>query len=180
MLINLSELFTSEGKEKIFTQDMEMTGFHAPGLTKQEEAYEIVDKKPVVLRVRNLGGRKLLLEGETKLSMMIPCDRCLEPVKTDFSLYIERSVDFSQSDEERVKELDEQPYISGYNLDVDQLVCNELLLNLPMKVLCDEDCRGICNRCGVNLNHETCGCDRTSPDPRMSVIQDIFNQYKEV
>ena len=84
------------------------------------------------------------------------------------------------SDEDRVKDLDEQSYLSGYNLDADMLVCNELLLSLPMKVLCDEDCKGICNRCGANLNHETCDCDRSSLDPRMSVIQDIFKQFKEV
>ena len=79
-----------------------------------------------------------------------------------------------------IADLDEQPYLQGYNLDVDQLVRDELLLNLPMKVLCDEDCKGICNRCGANLNHETCDCDRSSLDPRMSVIQDIFKQFKEV
>ena len=84
------------------------------------------------------------------------------------------------TDEERIANLDEQPYLQGYNLDVDQLVRDELLLNLPMKVLCDEDCKGICNRCGANLNHETCDCDRSSLDPRMSVIQDIFKQFKEV
>ena len=50
----------------------------------------------------------------------------------------------NESEEERVEDLDEQPYLSGYNLDVDQLVCDELILNLPMKVLCSEDCKGIC------------------------------------
>ena len=84
------------------------------------------------------------------------------------------------TEDEWARELDEQPFLNGYNLDVDQLVCNELLLSLPMKVLCREDCKGICNRCGANLNIETCDCDTRALDPRMSVIQDIFNQYKEV
>ena len=86
----------------------------------------------------------------------------------------------NMTEEERIADLNEQSYLQGYNLDVDQFVRSELLLNLPMKVLCREDCRGICNRCGANLNYETCGCDRSSPDPRMSVIQDIFKQFKEV
>ena len=76
--------------------------------------------------------------------------------------------------------LDDEPFMKGYNLDVDQLVCNELLLSLPMKVLCREDCKGICNRCGTNLNLRTCTCDTRSLDPRMSVIQEIFNEFKEV
>ena len=121
-----------------------------------------------------------MLTGEAEFSLMIPCDRCLEPVEVPFQLSIERTLDMNLTDEERIADLDEQPYLQGYNLDVDQLVRDELLLNLPMKVLCDEDCKGICNRCGANLNHETCDCDRSSLDPRMSVIQDIFKQFKEV
>lgn len=175
MLINLSELFISEGKVKHYTQDMEMTQFQAP-----DGVYEIVEPKPVVFQVTNIGNRTLVLEGETEFALMIPCGRCLEPVKTQFHLTIQRTLDMNQSEEERAAALDEQPYLSGYNLDVDQLVRDELLLNLPMKVLCDENCKGICNRCGANLNHQICECDRTSPDPRMSVIQDIFKQFKEV
>ncbi|MFR5601275.1 MAG: YceD family protein [Lachnospiraceae bacterium] len=175
MLINLSQLFTSEGKEKRYTPDIEMDQFQAP-----DGVYEVVDKEPVVLRIRHLGNRSLLVEGKAVLSLLIPCSRCLQPVKIDFSLDIDCSLDMNQTDEERIEELDEQPYVSGYNLDVDQLVCNELLLNLPMKVLCNDNCKGICNRCGANLNHENCACEQSSPDPRMSVIQDIFKQFKEV
>lgn len=175
MLINLSELFTSEGKVKHDTLDIEMKQFQAP-----DGVYEIVDQEPVQLKITNVGDRTLVLEGKAILSLMIPCDRCLEPVKNDFHLTIERTLDMKLTEEERLEDLDEQPYLKGYNLDVDQLVRDELLLNLPMKVLCDEDCKGICNRCGANLNHGTCDCDRTSPDPRMSVIQDIFKQFKEV
>lgn len=175
MLINLSELFTSEGKVKNYTLDMEMTQFQAP-----DGVYEIADKKPVTIKVTNVGNRTLVLDGKAELSLMIPCGRCLEPVKTEFHLDIERTLDMSQTEEERIEDLDEQPYLEGYNLDIDMLVRDELVLNLPMKVLCDEDCRGICNRCGSNLNYVTCECDQTSLDPRMSVIQNIFKQFKEV
>lgn len=175
MLINLSELFISKGKEKFYSIDIEMKQFHAP-----EGVYQVVDVTPVSLRIINVGDRTLFVEGKTSLSLMIPCGRCLDPVKTDFKLHIETSLDMKKSDEDRLEDLDERPYVNGYNLDVDRLVQNELLLNLPMKVLCDEDCKGICNRCGVNLNYESCECGKTSPDPRMSVIQDIFNQFKEV
>ena len=175
MQINLSELFTSEGKTKGYTLKIEMTQFQT-----SDGAYEIVEPKPVMLKVVNVGNRTLVLKGQADLSLMIPCDRCLEPVRCSFHLDLERTLDMNQTAEERIEDLDEQPYLEGYNLDVDQLVRDELLLNLPMKVLCKEDCKGICNRCGANLNHATCECDRTSLDPRMSVIQDIFKQFKEV
>lgn len=175
MLINLTELFSVEGKEKTYTAVIDMDSFPAPG-----GACEIVSKMPAVLRIRNLGSKKLLLEGRTELTLRMPCSRCLEPVDVPFALELSQELDLSKTEEERAENLDEQPYLDGYYLDVDQLIGNELLLNLPMKVLCREDCRGICNRCGVNLNHGACSCERSSPDPRMSVIQDIFQQFKEV
>ena len=175
MQINLSELFSYEGKEKTYTQDIEMDEFQAPN-----GVYENKKKKPVVLKIRHEKDRKLEMEGTIRLSLMIPCDRCLQLVKNDFSLDVKASLDMDQSDEERAEALDEQPYVSGNYLDVDQLVRNELLLNLPMKVLCNENCKGICNRCGANLNYESCSCEDSGLDPRMSVIQDIFKQFKEV
>ena len=75
---------------------------------------------------------------------------------------------------------DEVSYIQDSHIDVEELVQNEIFVNLPMKVLCSEDCKGICNRCGTNLNQMTCDCDTTELDPRMSKVLDIFNQFKEV
>lgn len=175
MLINLTELFTLDGKEKTYTPDIEMKVYHGPG-----GDYEVVDAEPVSLRIMNLGDKKLEVEGKAKLALIIPCDRCLDPVRIDLEFDIIRAIDLNETEEERIANLDEQPYVNGYNLDVDQLVCDELILNLPMKVLCSDDCKGICNRCGTNLNRETCDCDIRSADPRMAVIQDIFKQFKEV
>ena len=175
MLINLSELFPVEGKSKTYDLELEMTQFHAP-----DGVYGIVEKHPVNLVITNQGDKVLTVKGEADVCLEMPYSRCLEPVKVPFHLEIDQKVDMKQTDEDRAADLDEQFYINGYNLDVDQLVGNELTLNLPMKVLCSEDCKGICNRCGTNLNHETCDCDTRSLDPRMAVIQDIFKQFKEV
>ena len=175
MLINLSELFSVEGKAKTYTCDLEMDCFHSPA-----GDYEVVDKSPVVLEIVNEGNRVFAMRGEGEVVLRIPCSRCLEPVEVPIHVEIEDKIDLKLSDEERARELNEQFYVSGYNLDVDRLVGNELTLNLPMKVLCREDCKGICNRCGTNLNYGTCDCDTRSLDPRMSVIQDIFKQLKEV
>ena len=175
MLINLTELFTREGKTNDYAVELDCRKFQIP-----QGICPVSDSKPVTFYIENVGDRTLVLSGEAEFTLMIPCDRCLEPVEVPFQLSIERTLDMNLTDEERIANLDEQPYLQGYNLDVDQLVRDELLLNLPMKVLCDEDCKGICNRCGANLNHETCDCDRSSLDPRMSVIQDIFKQFKEV
>ena len=68
----------------------------------------------------------------------------------------------------------------GFHLDLDRIIYDEVLVNWPMKVLCREDCAGICKKCGQNLNHKTCDCEKTELDPRMAVIQDVFNKFKEV
>lgn len=175
MLINLSELFPVEGKSKLYTVPLEMTQFHSAA-----GDYEIVEKEPVVLTITNEGNKVLTVKGKAVLSLEIPCARCLEPVKVPFELEIDQELDMNRTSKEREEALDEQFYISGYNLDVDELVGNEITLNLPIRILCKEDCKGICNRCGTNLNRGTCDCEGSSLDPRMSVIQDIFKQLKEV
>lgn len=175
MLINLSEVFTLEGKEKTWEVPCEMEYFE--GI---DGKYPVVSSEPIKVTVKNLGNRKLTVTGGTTITLAIPCARCLEPVEYTSELEFEQELDMKISDDDRVKDLDEQSYLTGYNLDADQMVSNELTLNLPMKVLCKEDCKGICNRCGANLNVETCDCDTRSLDPRMAVIQDIFKQFKEV
>ena len=113
---------------------------------------------------------------------IVPCDRCLEPVATVFDLNISRITKGNVTDESEVEseDLDEANYIDGYTLDVDQLVGSEILIGWPTKILCSEDCKGICNVCGQNLNQGTCNCEDTSLDPRMSVIRDVFKNFKEV
>ena len=67
------------------------------------------------------------------------------------------------------------------NVDyVEELVRNELIVQWPIRVLCKDDCKGICSRCGANLNIQTCDCDTTGLDPRMAAIKDIFSKFKEV
>lgn len=175
MLINLSELFPVEGKSKTYTPELEMTQFRLA-----DTVYDIAEKGPLSLVITNRGNKKLALAGTIDLVLIMPCARCLDPVRVPFHLEIDQELDMNQSDEERVEDLDEQPYVNGYKLDIDQLVGNELTLNLPMKVLCSEDCQGISNRYGTNPGSGEGDCKDSMPDPRMSVIQDIFKQLKEV
>ena len=113
------------------------------------------------------------------------CDRCLTKVPTTLALTFAREVaspdtalDSSIEEGDREDEVDY--FMEGYQLNVETFVYNEILLNWPMKILCMDDCKGICSVCGKNLNHGDCGCDRFVPDPRMAGIKDIFNAFKEV
>jgi uncharacterized protein len=92
---------------------------------------------------------------------------------------VERKLDMKLANEERSEDLEEQAYLNGMDLDVDQLVRLEVLMGWPLKVLCREDCKGICDRCGKNLNDGACDCDDSPKDPRMAAISDIFRKFKE-
>ena len=175
MLINLSDVLSEHHKTIEKSVPVEMTEFRT-----SFGCYSIVEKQFVKLVVKHVKQRELAIEGEAKVSLEIPCDRCLEPVKIPFDLKIVKNVDLQESSDTDSDELDEKNYIDGYNLDVDKLLYNEILIGWPMKILCSEDCKGICNVCGQNLNEGTCNCEDTSLDPRMSVIRDVFKNFKEV
>ena len=139
----------------------------------------IVEKEDAHIVVKHVKQKELTIDGTCRLVLEIPCDRCLEPVATEFNLEFSKNIDLA-ADDNQIDELDEKNYIDGYNLDVDKLLYNEMLIGWPMKILCSDDCKGICNTCGQNLNKGTCNCEDTSLDPRMSVIRDVFKNFKEV
>lgn len=171
MLIDISELLSVNGKNVEISVDIEMQRY-----VSRMCDYEIVKKKPLLIRLHNTGKRAFMLETTVDITLLMQCGRCLENVEHNLQFNVKKEIDMNESDEEK----DELFYISDDKLDIEKLVYNEILVNLPMKVLCSENCKGICNRCGANLNSQTCNCDTTELDPRMSKIRDIFNNFKEV
>ena len=177
MILNLSDVLSEQHKAIRESVPIEMTSFKS-----EMGTYNITDTTPLELSVEYAGERKLWIRGKGEITAVAPCDRCLEPVATVFDLNISRITKGNVTDESEVEseDLDEANYIDGYTLDVDQLVGSEILIGWPTKILCSEDCKGICNVCGQNLNQGTCNCEDTSLDPRMSVIRDVFKNFKEV
>lgn len=175
MLINLSDVLSEQHKtiDQNVSVDMDVfkTAFGRFPITSKELAH---------ITITYAAEKELLIQGVAKLVIEIPCDRCLQEVDTLFALDFTKNVDISESNMKRKDELDEANYIDGYHLDVDKLLYNEILIGWPMKILCSKDCKGICNVCGQNLNEGTCDCEGTSLDPRMSVIRDMFKNFKEV
>ncbi len=175
MLLNLSDIFTSEGTVRTDEIAIEMTEF-----TSRMGTFPIQRKTPLHLTITNKGVGKAEVSGHAEVTELMFCDRCLRDVPVTVVIDFSREV-FSpdiQSDE-LLSDMD-QGVMRDYQLDIEQLVYNELLMNQPEKVLCKPDCKGICKKCGKDLNEGECGCDTFVPDPRMAVLQDIFNANKEV
>ncbi|MDO4679172.1 MAG: DUF177 domain-containing protein [Blautia sp.] len=175
MQIHLSDISSSEGKRIQKTVPFEMDA-----ITFQLGSFPVLAKEPVELTITNTGDRNLEIEATGKITVGIPCSRCLEEVPVDIPLQIMRKLDMKLTDEERVNDLDESSYLTGLDLNVDRLVYLEVLMSWPLKVLCREDCKGICSQCGKNLNNGPCGCVDEPKDPRMAAISDIFSKFKEV
>ena len=174
MFVNLSDVLTSEGRQMSMEVPLEMTIFKS-GMG----SFEIAEKSPVSFTFTNIEPEKAKVEGNVKLTFRTNCDRCLTEVPTILDLTFERVI-VSPNVEEEDEDADDLSFMDGYQLDVETFVYNEIIGNWPAKVLCKEDCKGLCPVCGQNRNVRDCGCDTFVPDPRMAVIQDIFNANKEV
>ena len=109
------------------------------------------------------------------------CARCLEPVKDEVELVVERTVvaEGAISAETLEEQFDEYAVIKGYALDVDEELREELLLVLPMRVLCSPDCPGLCPTCGKSLKNGECGCNHHETDPRWDKLKAWLKQNGE-
>ena len=175
MIINLSDVLSDQHKTVEETVPLTLEAIRL-----KSGVYPVVYREPVHVRVEHVKGKELLIYTDTSLEVNIPCDRCLEDVRYRFVLNFTKHVDVGLSDAELTEELDESNFIDGYHLDVDAMLLNELVSDWPAKVLCREDCKGLCRVCGRNLNTGSCDCEDPGLDPRMSVVRDLFKNFKEV
>ncbi len=156
-------------------------------------SFPIVEKSPASISIEKKEEEFLEIQGKASIKVKVPCDRCLDDVivllELDFTETVPSGSDESPEKAESEPENDDiesgsafEPdyYLEGYNLDVDKLLFGEALLNWPSRVLCKEDCKGLCPVCGQNLNHGDCGCERKALDPRMAKVLDVFSKFKEV
>ncbi len=175
MLLDLSCVLSEQHTDIEKEVELEIREFSTGG-----RSFPLKGKTPFLVRVTHEKERRLQITASGRVTFEIPCDRCLEPVEKEIVLDFVKHIDLGVPDGEQADELDETYYIDGYTLDADKLICGEILIGWPTKILCSEDCKGICNVCGQNLNQGTCDCEDTGLDPRMSVIRDVFKNFKEV
>lgn len=136
------------------------------------ENITVKEAAPLHLELVHTDKRMLKIDGSMDVTFYIPCDRCLEDVEVPFAVRFHKEIDCNRMDTD--DDSDDTQYVTGDVLDIDKIIRDELLLEWPAKILCKEDCKGICKVCGHSLNVSDCGCDRVVPDPRMAAIQDIF------
>lgn len=124
-----------------------------------------------------LDGREIHLAGRFATRLGLTCARCLEPLEREVSSTLDllyrpvSSVNVNEGDEIEVapEELDIGFY-TGQGLFLADVLAEQVHLALPMKMLCQEACRGLCAGCGANLNREQCRCGPRALDPRLAPL----------
>ena len=107
------------------------------------------------------------------------CARCLTEINGSFTFDLEKTVAprevLSDLDEDR---LDDYAIIDDGFLDLDSRILEQLEVEFPFRFLCKEDCRGLCSKCGKNLNEGECDCNHKEIDPRFAPLQKLLDQMK--
>lgn len=102
------------------------------------------------------------------------CDRCLDnfilPYREQFELLFHVGTEDFETDEEDVVFITPETV----EIDLSDWIIEYLLLTIPMKNVCHEECRGICPGCGVDLNREECRCEEAPLDPRLEKLRELL------
>ena len=107
------------------------------------------------------------------------CARCLKPTSGSFTLSLEKTVAtrdvLADLPEEKI---DDYAIIDDGFLDIDELLLDSLGMEFPSRFLCKDDCKGLCQRCGHNLNEGKCACPEREIDPRLAPLQKLLDKMK--
>ncbi|MDD4237702.1 MAG: DUF177 domain-containing protein [Desulfotomaculaceae bacterium] len=167
--LDVARLKRSPGESVSFEIIAEM-----PPLKMAVEKISFDGPVKAVLNATNTG-QTIMVEGTVSGMLQLNCCRCLEPFSYSFE------VPFAEIYTTAVDEAKDEEAIpfSGDVLDITPEVLKDLIMELPMKAVCHEECQGLCPGCGQNLNQGRCGCEVTEVDPRLSVLRDILKGMNE-
>lgn len=138
----------------------------------------------------------VLLTGDLSAHVTAPCKRCLREVAVDLPVHFtlnlvpepkvsleDAGLDGEAAEDPKSQKRDsggsfalrdaDREYFDGRTIDLDPIVREQVLLALPVAVVCKDDCKGLCPRCGQDLNEAECGCERKVVDPRLAVLKSI-------
>lgn len=130
------------------------------------------------LQITNTG-EGFLVTGDLSLEVELRCSRCLRPLNMTLEASIEEEFLHNPSLEDDEVYWDEQPLVEGSEIDTTSLIEESLLVSIPMKPICQEDCPGLCPGCGTLLALEDCACPDPSIDIRLAPLGKLLQQMSE-
>jgi len=166
MKIDVSDLFKNKSTQKTIDLEIELEGFNY--------GYEYIPViNPIKFKgVLDLLGDMLKLKGCISGTIELTCSRCLVKFPQDLNIEVNEKL---SDDTEAVDKDEEVVFIDSDTLDITEIVVNNIILSLPIKRLCKENCKGLCQQCGTDLNSSSCNCERNDIDPRLAKLKDFFD-----
>ncbi|AUS09275.1 DUF177 domain-containing protein [Laceyella sacchari] len=131
----------------------------------------------VEARVTRLDPHLIEADAEEESKATFTCSRCLQEFETPVHV---KWTELFTDEAHRAVETEEQEihYFEGNELDLSPYIREALMLQLPYIPVCREDCKGLCPKCGVNKNADSCNCQVEKIDPRLAALQDWLDQNK--
>ncbi len=166
MLLGLSKIIDCPGASVDFSTSVDLSDL------RYGNSFPVSEPVLASGTVRNTAG-VLVMTGTVRTTIHGVCDRCAG----DFDRFVEIPMNVVLVTELSNEE-DEDEWVfplEGDNADLEDIVRTVFVLNLDSKLLCREDCKGICPRCGKNLNGGPCDC-RKEPDPRFAALKQLLNK----
>ena len=164
MLLGLSKIIDSPGASVAFSTSVDLSDL-CYGVT-----YPVSEPVKAEGTVRNTAG-VLMMTGEINTCIHGTCDRCAGSFDREISFPINVVLVTEMANEENE---DEWVFpLEGDSADLDDIVRTVFVLNLDSKLLCKEDCKGLCHRCGKNLNDGPCNCQKEL-DPRFAALKQLL------
>ena len=162
MQLNLHEIINVPGEQVSFECVPEISGMSFDGVVSFES--------PITARgtVKNRAG-VLVLEAVIEASLICECARCLRKFQKHIELHAKAILADDPQDE---GDPDIFP-LNGDYIDVDEVILTAFVLNMEQKMLCSEDCKGLCEKCGKNLNDGPCDC-KAEKDPRLAMLAQLL------
>lgn len=149
--------------------------YQADAFSSDQESFQVVG--PVTLAFDILKDKdQFHLVGGVTARLELPCSRCLEPFTTPVDASFDlRYQPHAANTGEAEREIEEDDLSTAFfendEIDLGQLMREQFYLALPMKPLCQDECRGLCPVCGTNLNRGACDCKREWEDPRLAALR---------
>lgn len=131
----------------------------------------------------NKAGKAIIVGGALKTALELQCSRCLKDFTRTLDIPVNvvyHPIEEIDADKHELKDDEmDMGFYKGEELDLLELLKEQILLNIQMKPLCNEHCRGICPRCGTDLNTGQCTCTKRDADPRLEVLKKFLEERKE-
>ena len=164
MIIDLKSVFTGKNPSLQLDYLLDLSDF--------EYAGQFPLKKPVSLtgEITNKASLVRLL-AHIEFEFDSPCDRCGKPTITAHTVTVDKSLATAIEGEDS----DTILLVPDMKLDLDDFVYTETVVNLPMKHLCKANCKGVCSKCGKDLNDGKCDCPEKEIDPRLAVLAQLLD-----